>query len=465
MLKQYDDSGGLDVLDDESSSGAMNNIICVSFPLPEARSRLLDDLSGTYDFPVALEPCTQDVANDTIAALHWAQDSSETIERHLCRYGALLLRGFPIRTPQDFAHLTEALGWPNFGYEASGGNAVRRNVVGDRVFTANESPPDKVIPFHHELAQTARYPHRVAFFCENPAMRGGATPLLDSGNAYARLRSEFPEGLAELQKKGVRYTRVMTVDDRPHSAIGRGWADTFGVSTPQELEAKLASSGDKLEWLGVSLSHLGVDGDRYPVRHYTDVRPAVLVDPSDPERRPRFFNQILAAHTGWRDELNAPGASVVLGDGTPMRQDMLDAMERIFLEESVSVQWRAGDVMLINNLQVMHARETFVDGEAPRRVLASLGRDPAPVMEERMANVHGEHGVGSNKAHKYAWQATGGERRTRGPPALRESKTRAKVIRGNPGIAAGRAAARGPSRASASLRAFVARPPAVLFAR
>ena len=221
---------------------------------------------------------------------------------------------------------------------------------------------------------------------------------------------------------------------KQHSAIGRGWSDTFGVSTPQELEAKLASSGDKLEWLGVSLSHLGVDGDRYPVRHYTDVRPAVLIDPSDPERRPRFFNQILAAHTGWRDELNAPGASVVLGDGTPMRQDMLDAMERIFLEESVSVQWRAGDVMLINNLQVMHARETFVDGEAPRRVLASLGRDPAPVMEERMANVHGEHGVGSNKAHKYAWQATGGERRTRGPPALRESKTRAKVIRGSPGV-------------------------------
>ena len=117
-----------------------------------------------------------------------------------------------------------------------------------------------------------------------------------------------------------------------------------------------------------------------------------------------------------------------------MRQDMLDAMERIFREESVAVQWRAGDVMLINNLQVMHARETFVDGEAPRRVLASLGRDPAPVMEERLANSLGEqHGVGSNKqGRKYAWQATGGDRRTHGPPALRESKTRAKVIRGNP---------------------------------
>ena len=211
----------------------------------------------------------------------------------------------------------------------------------------------------------------------------------------------------------------------------------------------------------MSLSHLGVDGDRYPVRHYTDVRPAVLVDPSDPERRPRFFNQILAAHAGWRDELNAPGASVVLGDGTPMRQDMLDAMERIFREESVSVQWRAGDVMLINNLQVMHARETFVDGEAPRRVLASLGRDPAPVMEERLANSLGEqHGVGSNKARKYAWQATGGDRRTHGPPALRESKTRAKVIRGNPGIRAVSEPPRGvpPARRRRSGPSSLARP-------
>mmetsp|Transcript_7219 Transcript_7219/g.33013 ORF Transcript_7219/g.33013 Transcript_7219/m.33013 type:complete len:150 (-) Transcript_7219:2317-2766(-) len=149
-----------------------------------------------------------------------------------------------------------------------------------------------------------------------------------------------------------------------------------------------------------------------------------------------------------------------------MRQDMLDAMERIFREESVSVQWRVGDVMLINNLQVMHARETFVDGEAPRRVLASLGRDPAPVMEERLANSQLGDGVGSNReGRKYAWQATGGERRTHGPPALRESKTRAKVIRGNPGIAARRAAARGSSHAaSASLRAFAARR-AVLFAR
>ena len=31
-------------------------------------------------------------------------------------------------------------GYPNFAYQGAGGNAVRKNVVGDRVFTANESP-------------------------------------------------------------------------------------------------------------------------------------------------------------------------------------------------------------------------------------------------------------------------------------------------------------------------------------
>ena len=43
------------------------------------------------------------------------------------------------------------------GYEELpyvGGAAPRTNVVG-RVFTANESPPDQKIPFHHEMAQVS----------------------------------------------------------------------------------------------------------------------------------------------------------------------------------------------------------------------------------------------------------------------------------------------------------------------
>ena len=347
-------------------------MLCVSSPLDGGRS-IHDDVLGTYQFPTLLEPCTRDVAADLGAALDWAHRSRYDIEARLAATGALVFRGFPIDSAEHFAKFVEALGYPNFAYQGAGGNAVRKNVVGDRVFTANESPPDRVIPFHHELAQTPVFPHRVLFFCDIPAATGGATPLLDSHRVYTRIRDQLPEFMEELETKGVRYTRVMTRDDRPDSAVGRGWAGTFGVETLDQLRAALDGTGQSFEIL---VDVPGVDPTRCPIRHYTSTLAAIRVDDADPRRRARFFNQLLAAHDGWRDELNPPGMSVVFGDGSPIPADAMEVVARAHEEEAVAVPWRHGDVMLLNNLQVMHARERFANGDAPRRVLASLAGDP-----------------------------------------------------------------------------------------
>lgn len=64
--------------------------------------------------------------------------------------GAVLFRGFPLYTPSDFNSFVEAFELDELPYV--GGAAPRTNIVG-RVFTANESPPDQKIPFHHEMAQ------------------------------------------------------------------------------------------------------------------------------------------------------------------------------------------------------------------------------------------------------------------------------------------------------------------------
>ena len=63
----------------------------------------------------------------------------------------MLFRGFKVDTPQQFADAVIATGTPSLPYV--GGEAVRTSIVGDRVFTANESPPSEPIPFHHEMAQ------------------------------------------------------------------------------------------------------------------------------------------------------------------------------------------------------------------------------------------------------------------------------------------------------------------------
>lgn len=55
-----------------------------------------------------------------------------------------------MKTASDFNEFVEAFGFEELPYV--GGAAPRTNIVG-RVFTANESPPDQKIPFHHEMAQ------------------------------------------------------------------------------------------------------------------------------------------------------------------------------------------------------------------------------------------------------------------------------------------------------------------------
>ncbi len=46
------------------------------------------------------------------------------------------------------------------------------HVVGNVVFTSNESPPSEPIPWHHEMAQTAHPPSHILFYCDVPALEG-----------------------------------------------------------------------------------------------------------------------------------------------------------------------------------------------------------------------------------------------------------------------------------------------------
>ena len=82
-------------------------------------------------------------------------ERASRVEPLLREAGAVLLRGFPARTAADFDRAVEAFGYEELPYV--GGAAPRTNVVG-RVFTANESPPDQKIPFHHEMAQVRTPP-------------------------------------------------------------------------------------------------------------------------------------------------------------------------------------------------------------------------------------------------------------------------------------------------------------------
>lgn len=88
------------------------------------------------------------------------------------------------------------------------------------MFTSNEAPPDQLIPFHHEMAQTPVYPSHLFFYCDVKPGRGGETPICLSNAVYEAMVKQRPEFVERLRQKGVKYTRVLPEFDDPSSPIG-----------------------------------------------------------------------------------------------------------------------------------------------------------------------------------------------------------------------------------------------------
>ena len=287
-------------------------------------------------------------------AVSWVNEQREELLSLTNRHGAVLLRDFPVTDANDFDAVVSALGLTNFPYEQSLSNAVRINRT-ERVFSANEAPPEVQIFFHHEMAQTPLYPRWIFFSCEVAAERGGATPLCRSDVLYERLLADRPAFANACEETGLMYTNVMPDFDDANSGMGRSWRSTLGVDCREAAEQRLAELNYAWEWQN--------DGC---LKATTPPLPAVA-DASG--GRKVFFNQLIAAFCGWKDDRNDPSKSIRHGDGTPLDTEAVLAATEMAEELAFDLEWQVGDVALIDNTIAMHARRPF---QGRRKVVASL---------------------------------------------------------------------------------------------
>ena len=303
-------------------------------------------------FPLLLECQSPSVSLNATAS--WISENHHTLLRQAADHGAILFRGFPLSTAEDFDQFIAAFELTNFPYEQSLSNAVRVNKT-PRVFTANEAPPSVTIYLHHEMAQTPVYPSRLFFFCEQPAATGGATPICRSDVLWERLAADRPNFARDCQTKGLRYTNVMPAENDAASGMGRSWQSTLGTAAREQAEKRLRSLGYLWEWLA--------DGS---LRATTPVLPAVRTLPNG---RTSFFNQLIAAAQGWKDARNDPSKSITFGDGSPLDREAVAHATQLGEQLSFDIPWKRGDVALVDNFVAMHGRRPF---SGTRKVLASL---------------------------------------------------------------------------------------------
>lgn len=295
-----------------------------------------------------------DDAADLVAFARWTREHRDRLLTESGRHGALLFRGFPLAGADDFDCIVQSFDLDNFAYDNSLSNAVRHN-VSQRVFTANEAPPEIAIYLHHEMAQTPFYPSRLFFYCEQAAESGGATPLCRSDVLLARLQQRVPEFVQQCRSLGIRYSNVMPGDDDPASGQGRSWRRTLRVADREAAEARLHQLGYTWQWLNDD-----------SLRVITAVLPAVR---PLPDGREVFFNQVIAASRGWQDRRNQASNSIRYGDGAHLDNDHLAILHALSDELTFDLDWETGDMALIDNFLVMHGRRPFT---GKRRVLASL---------------------------------------------------------------------------------------------
>lgn len=307
---------------------------------------------GESAFPRVLVCRSTDATLDETCT--WIRAQRNELAEELHRSGTILFRDFPLSTDRDFDAFIRAFDFPNFRYEDSLSNAVRV-VRTERVFTANEAPPEVTIFFHHEMAQTPIYPGKLFFFCEQAAKEGGATPLCRSDVLFQRLQQDCPAFARDCEEKGLLYHTVMPGENDPNSGMGRSWQSTFRAETREQAEARMRELKYTWEWLEDNC-----------LRATTPVLPAVF---ELPDGRKTFFNQLIAACQGWKDKRNDPSKAITFGDGTLLDRDAVMQSVAIADELAFDVPWQAGDVALVDNYLVMHGRRTF---SGTRKVLASL---------------------------------------------------------------------------------------------
>jgi alpha-ketoglutarate-dependent taurine dioxygenase len=284
----------------------------------------------------------------------WLATQFESVHGTLLQRGALLVRGLPILASKKLEKvLTTLFQAPLLEY--SFGSTPRTKLRG-HIYTSTEYPSTEAIPLHNENSYTRRWPLQIAFHCVEPAGSGGETPIADSRKVYASI----PERIRE------RFAASKLLYVRNYGNIDVPWQQVFKTDDRREVEAYCDENEIEYEWR---------DNNRLHTRQRVD---AVCVHPRTQESL--WFNQ---AHLFHISGLNADARStleglyrkddlprnVYYGDGGDIDVDDLKVIRAAYNDHTMTFQWQAGDLLLLDNMLYAHGRLPYTGS---RRVLVGM---------------------------------------------------------------------------------------------
>lgn len=299
--------------------------------------------------PLLIEP-----AIDGIDLVQWAGQNHDVIENQMIEHGAILFRGFPIGSAEDFERFARAISPTLLDYEE---RSTPRSGVQGQVYTSTEYPPDQIIMQHNEMAYSNKWPEKLWFYCALPAQQGGETPIADGQLVYEMIDPTIRQRFIE---KGAMYVRNYG------SGLDLPWQEVFQTDDRTVVEQYCRANDISFEWR-----------DRGYLRT-RQVRQSVLTHPVTGATV--WFNSVHMFHIaglepavresllGLFKEEDLP-RNAYYGDGSPIEPTIIEEIRDIYQQVSISFPWQVHDVMLVDNLAVSHGRQPFV---GPRKVMVVM---------------------------------------------------------------------------------------------
>jgi len=316
-------------------------------------------MSKARTLPVMITP---DVSGDLIL---YGKDNKEKILSYIRDEGGILFRGFNVPEIEVFENFTSVF---TEQLESYNERSTPRTEVQGKIYTSTEYPNDQHIPMHNENSYSHQWPRLIWFHCVTNAEVGGETPIADSRVIYNHLD---PAIIARFKEKKLMYVRNLG------GKIDLPWQTVFQTDDKATVIEYCRKAGLQLEWL---------DEDRVRTKA---IRSAIAKHPESGEML--WFNQAHLFHytslpedirdfmLSYMKEENLP-RHVYYGDGMPIEESILDEIRGVYAEHTVKLPWKEGDVMMLDNMFIGHAREPY---KGKRKVVVA------------MANICNDYGLDS----------------------------------------------------------------------
>jgi len=284
-----------------------------------------------------------------LGAGRWEAEAREALSTH----GAALLRGPILR--EDGVEIALEIIDEELLDDAFW--STPRSKVGGKTLTATEYPSPRTIQPHSEMAYMTTWPRYVAFHSLVVAEEGGETTIC----SVDKVTEALGDRILPFAEKGVLYRRTF------QQGVDIPWQKAFQTDDRADVEEVAQRNGMSVEWL---------DGDALVTTHLAQG----TVKGED--GRPLYFTQAHLFHEsaldpGARDKIielfgrDRLPRQAFYGDGSPIADADVQAVRDAFDAALTGMKWKAGDVLILDNMRYAHGRMPF---KGARRLHVAMAR-------------------------------------------------------------------------------------------